>query len=130
MKDHGIVAIIKDGDKYLLLEDARELMLGKWAPPHGRCEITDKSEEDCVIRETQEETQLQIKPIKKLWTQEADTKVKTVSFWLVEIIGGEIKIEEESSNYGWFTLDEALALNLYPGTKTFFELVKESKVNI
>ena len=130
MKDHGIVAIIKDGDKYLLLEDARELMLGKWAPPHGRCEITDKSEEDCVIRETQEETQLRIKPLKRLWTQEADTKVKTVSFWLVEIIGGKIVIESESSRYGWFTLDEALALNLYPGTKTFFELVKEGKVSI
>ena len=130
MEGHGIVAIIKDGNKYLLLEDARELMLGKWAPPHGRCEVTDKSEADCVMRETHEETQLQIKPIKKLWTQEADTKVKTVSFWLVEVIGGEIKIEEESSNYGWFTLDEALALNLYPGTQTFFELVKTGKVSV
>lgn len=130
MKDHSIVAIVKDKDKYLLLEDARELMLGKWAPPHGRCEITDKSEEDCVARETQEETQLRVKPIRKLWTQEADTKVKTVSFWLVEIIGGEIGIEAESSRYGWFSLDEILELNLYPGTKTFFELVKGGKISI
>ncbi|OGY56958.1 MAG: hypothetical protein A2Y84_00710 [Candidatus Colwellbacteria bacterium RBG_13_48_8] len=130
MKEHGIVAIVHDGNKYLLLEDARDLMLGKWAPPHGRCEVSDKSEEECVARETYEETQLKIKPIKKLWTQEADTKVKTVSFWLVKILEGEIKIEDESSHYGWFTLDEVLELDLYPGTKKFFELVEKGEVSI
>ena len=129
LEDHGIIAIIKDNNKILLLKDSRELMLGFWAPPHGRCEPTDDSEEKAVIREVMEETNLRIKPIKKLWTTKADTKVKTVSFWEVELESGEVKINpDESSEYGWFTLDEALNHKLYPGTKKFFEMLQGGKI--
>jgi len=126
LEGHGVVVIIKQGDKILLLKDSRELMLGYWGPPHGRCEPTDNSEEETVVREVMEETNLKVKPIKKLWTTEADTKIKTVSFWEADLVGGEIKIDpSESSEYGWFTVDEALKLKLYPGTKNFLELVKD-----
>jgi 8-oxo-dGTP pyrophosphatase MutT (NUDIX family) len=129
LESHGVVVIIKKEDRFLLLEDSRELMLGFWGPPHGRCEATDNSEEEAVIREVFEETNLQVKPIKKLWTTEADTKVKTVSFWKAELVGGEIKIDSsESSKYGWFTVEEALNLKLYPGTKKFLELVKGNEI--
>lgn len=131
MSNHGIVAIVIKDNKYLLLEDDRELMLGYWAPPHGRCDSEDSNEENCVVREVFEETNLNSKPIKKLWTTKADTKVKTVSFWLVELIGGEIQIDKsESSRYGWFMLNECLKLKLYPGTKKFFELVKKGEIII
>jgi ADP-ribose pyrophosphatase YjhB (NUDIX family) len=131
MLDHGIVAILVKNNKFLLLEDARELMLGRWSPPHGRCEPVDKSEEDTVIREVFEETNLKVKPIKKLFTSVADTKVKTVSFWLVKIIAGKIDVNKtETSNYGWFTLGESLRLNLYPGTKKFFDLIKKGEINV
>lgn len=125
LEGYGVVVIIKQEDKILLLKDSRDLMLGYWGPPHGRCEPTDNSEEETVVREVMEETNLRVKPIKKLWTTEADTKIKTVSFWEAELTGGEIKIDpSESSEYGWFTADEALKLKLYPGTKKFLELVK------
>lgn len=134
MKDlstHGIVALVRDkDDKFLLLEDAREQMKGHWAPPHGRCESTDESEEAGVIREVMEETGVPVKPIKSVLTQPADTKVKTVSFWLVETDEHQIKLDEESSDFGWFTVDEALNLKLYPGTKTFFEKVKSGEINL
>ena len=129
IKNHGIVAIVIKNKKFLLLKDARNLMLNYWAPPHGRCNKNDVSEENCVIREVQEETSLHVKPIKKILTIDADTKVKTVSFWLTEIIDGKINIDKrESSEYGWFTLDEALKLKLYPGTKEFFVLLKKGKI--
>lgn len=125
LEGRGVVVIIKKGDKILLLKDSREPMLGYWGPPHGRCEPTDSSEEETVVREVLEETNLKVKPIKKLWTTEADTKIKIVSFWEAELNGGEIKIDPaESSEYRWFTVDEALKLKLYPGTKKFLELVK------
>ncbi len=128
---HGIAALIIKDDKYLLLKDSRKAMLGYWGPPHGVCEVIDQCEEDCIVREVSEETTLKIKPIKKLWTTTGDTKVKTVSFWIIEIISGEIKInKEESSDCGWFSLDEAMKLKLYPGTKRFFQLVKEGKIKI
>ena len=129
MEKHGIVAVISKNNKYLLLEDSRELMKGKWAPPHGRCDNTDKSEKESVIREVFEETGLKVKPKKKLWTTKADVKTDTLSFWSVTIKGGKIKIDkEESSNYGWFTLEELLNLELYPATKKFFTLIKNGKI--
>lgn len=131
IKNHGVVALIQHDKKFLLLKDSRRLMLGHWSPPHGQCEKTDKNEEATVIREVKEETNLTVNPIKKVWTTAADTKIKTVSFWLTEIIEGEIKIDEqESSEYGWFTVDESLGLKLYPGTKKFFELVKQKILTI
>jgi ADP-ribose pyrophosphatase YjhB (NUDIX family) len=131
MKSHGVVVIIRKDNKYFLLKDSRELMRGKWGPPHGRCSKKDMTEQDSVIRETYEETNLKVKPIKILWSTRADTKVKTVSFWLAEIVEGKIKIDKkESSDYGWFTIDKALTLNLYPGTKKFLKLVKKGTIDI
>ncbi len=131
LKNHGVVILIRDKDKFLLLKDSRELMLDFWAPPHGRCEEADKNEQDTVKREALEETGLNTAPIKKVWTTEADTKIKTVSFWLADVIDGEICIDKnESSEYGWFTFEEALKLKLYPGTKRFFNLVKDGEISI
>ena len=131
LNSHGVVALVRNTEgKFLLLEDAREPTKGLWAPPHGRCEPSDQSEESSVTREVKEETCLEATPIKKLHTQAADTKVKTVSFWLVETTNTEIRLDAESSNYAWVTIDEALSMNLYPGTKTFFEKVKANEITI
>ncbi len=123
LSSHGILAIVRNGNKFLLLKDSRDLMLGYWAPPHGRCNSEDKIEEDAVIREVREETSLITKPVKKIVTVPADTKVKTVSFWLVESDNNQeiILDKKESSQYGWFTAGQALRLKLYPGTRKFFE---------
>lgn len=129
LASHGIVALLKRNDKFLLLEDCRDPMKGSWAPPHGRFKTPDKTEEDIVIREVKEETNLNVKPLRKVWTTKADTKVKTVSFWLVDFSGREVKIDsKESSGFGWFTIDEALQKKLYPGTKEFFKKVKRSEI--
>lgn len=129
---HGIVSLVRDQHgRFLLLEDGRDEMNGRWAPPHGRCEATDVDEKAGVIRETEEETGLIVRPVRVLLTQPADTKVKTVSFWLVDYIGGEMQIDSsESSDYGWFTLQEALAMNLYPGTQIFFEKIASGEIEI
>ena len=129
--NHGIIAIIAKNNKFLLLKDSRELMLDCWGPPHGRCEESDANEEETVKREVFEETNLVIFPERKLWTTKADTKVDTVSFWLTSFISGDVEINiEESADFGWFTIDEALKLKLYPGTREFFNLVKDNSIII
>lgn len=130
LSSHGIVALVMKGDEFLLLEDARELMRGCWAPPHGRCDQGDRTEEDAVVREVFEETGLKVVPVRKVWTTRADTKVKTVSFWVVERIEGEVTLDDETSSFGYFTVDQALDLKLYPGTRRFFELVKSKKLSL
>ncbi len=131
LSTHGIVALVRNSEgKFLLLEDARDEMLGHWAPPHGRCESSDESEAAGVIREVYEETRLHVRPIKTVLTQPADTKVKTVSFWLVECDDTGVELDEESSDYGWFSSKEAIKLNLYPGTKIFFEKVMSGEISL
>ncbi|MGI0134798.1 MAG: NUDIX hydrolase, partial [Candidatus Micrarchaeaceae archaeon] len=124
LRTHGVIALVRDEtDRFLLLEDARDGTKGLWAPPHGRCEASDGTEEDSVIREVQEETCLDVLPVRKVLTQAADTKRKTVSFWTVTINGGAVLLNNESSASDWFTVEESLDLPLYPGTKAFFEKV-------
>lgn len=130
LNSHGVVALIKRNGKFLLPEDARSLMLHRWAPPHGRCKVGDMSEKGAVIREVQEETGLNVRPVRRLWKTVADTKVKTVTFWLVECLKDKIRLNRESSACGWFSVEEVLALQLYPGTKEFFIRVKSGKIII
>lgn len=131
LSSHGVVALVRNqAGEFLLLEDSREEMLGYWAPPHGRCETSDTSEEYGVIREVKEETGLEVEPLRKILTQQADTKIKTVSFWLVEVLGGTVELDEESSNSGWFTPSAALDLTLYPGTKIFFEKILNGEISL
>lgn len=134
LSSHGIVALVRNKDgKFLLLEDGRPQMRGHWAPPHGRCEPDDSSEEAGVVRETFEETGLQVIPIKKLLTQPADTKVKTVSFWLVDTLSSDadLKIDEsETSDHAWSTIEEAMKQQLYPGTKIFFNKIIDGEISL
>ena len=132
LSTHGIVSLVRNPEgKFLLLEDSREQMRGYWAPPHGRCELSDLTEEAGVVRETFEETGLRVEPVKAVLTQPADTKVKTVSFWLVNLVDGELRVDPaESSSHGWFSIDEALRLKLYPGTQKFFSQVVAGEIEL
>ena len=131
LSSHGVIALVRNKQgKFLLLKDARELMKGRWAPPHGRCESSDATEKDSVIREVKEETGLAVTPVKAVLTQPADTKVKTVSFWLVDCGSETVKLDDESSDYGWYSPLEALQLPLYPGTKLLFEKVTSGEIDL
>lgn len=131
LSTHGVVALVRNSaGKFLLLEDAREEMRGHWAPPHGRLESSDVSEEAGVVREVHEETGLTVRPAHVILTQPADTKVKTVSFWIVETDESDVVLDEESSAFGWYSVDEALQLQLYPGTKILFEGIKSGAIQL
>lgn len=55
---------------------------------------------------------------------------KIVSFLIVEHGEGQPVLDDESSAYGWLSIDEALGLQLYPGTKLFFEKIKAGEVTL
>ena len=130
---HGVVILIPDKEgKYLLLKEARDLLQDHWAPPHGRGDKRDPSEEYTVRREAHEETGLHVVPVKKLLTIPADTKVKTVSFWLAvcEDLEALHVDPREAADHGWFTPKEALTLTLYPGTRHFLERVESGEIKL
>lgn len=128
--DHGTVAIIPNRkNEFLLIQEARpdHPYYGHWAGPHGACELEDVLEEETVVRETLEECGIAVKPIQKLYTRYADTKVSTVSFWEAELqVTGKTTFNTSSREVGaitWFALKDIVGskIPLYPGSKDFFE---------
>jgi phosphoglycolate phosphatase-like HAD superfamily hydrolase/ADP-ribose pyrophosphatase YjhB (NUDIX family) len=125
---HGIVAIIRNHrEEVLLVREARKNnpYFGYWSGPHGRCRPEDVIEEETVVREVCEECGVQVKPTKKVYTRPADTKVKTVSFWLAELSGDNSTprpANHETDEIAWVSLDAITArqIPLYPGTEDFF----------
>lgn len=129
--NHGIVALVRDKKgRFLLIKDKREQVKGMWAPPHGVVEDIDLDEKTGVVREVQEKCGITVTPIERVLTQPADTSVETVYFWTVDYDNDQaIRIDEDKlSDYGWFSLEEALCLKLYPGTKIFFDKVRAGKI--
>ncbi|MCB9285194.1 MAG: HAD hydrolase-like protein [Lewinellaceae bacterium] len=127
--DHGIVAIVKnEKNEFLLIKEGRENnpYFGHWSGPHGRCQAEDILEEETVIRETLEECGVLVKPVRKLYTRPADTKIKTVSFWeavLQDQSSSSFTLSEEVSEIGWIHLENIKngTIPLYPGTLDFFD---------
>lgn len=128
--DHSVVAVIRNRkNEYLLVKEARpdNPYLGHWSGPHGRCKSKDVLEEETVVRETQEECGVAVRPLRKLYTRHADTKVSTVSFWEAELLDPEVTVfntsRSESDAIGWFPLGDITEgkVPLYLGTEDFFD---------
>lgn len=118
----GVAVIIKKGDKFLLLQQARgrpfEL---KWMPVSGAAEDSEDLI-DAVKREVKEEIGVDICNIKEAAVLKADYKVKDLHFFTADWKSGEIKPEKREINrFGWFNKEEIGKLDLMKATKEFFE---------
>jgi ADP-ribose pyrophosphatase YjhB (NUDIX family) len=142
--NHGVVAIIQNEEnEFLLIKDGdpKHEYVGYWSGPHGVCNDEDVLEEETVVRETLEECGITVKPLRKLYTQTADTKVSTVSFWEAELTNQKnvtFKLDpREVSEIDWIPYEDIVnyKVPLYPGTKDFFNkykqiVMKEGEVKI
>jgi len=129
LSSHGVGALIIKRKRFLLIQEARQPLAGSWRIPGGVCEPGDNSEEVSVKREIMEKLGLEVKPNKKIWTAKADIRAKTVSFWLVTNVKGKVKLDSKvSSNFNWFTPEQALKLKLYPATRDFFTLLQKKQI--
>lgn len=127
----GIV-ITNDKNEVLLVKRAIEPYLGKWDIPGG---FLENGEElmDGAKREAKEELGIDIKPteiltifVDKYGYEEGDLHTFNV-FIKAEVAGGEITLDDENSDYGWFSADnipwEELAFrNTEITVKTLYKL--------
>lgn len=136
---HGIVAIIRnERNEFLLVKEGRinNKYFNHWSGPHGQCNNDDIIEEEAVVREIFEECNLDVIPVRKLFTRSADTKVSTVSFWEAKIKDTSdislIKANEEISQISWTSIDKIQSgeIQIYPGTIEFFNNIKYYYENI
>jgi ADP-ribose pyrophosphatase YjhB (NUDIX family) len=100
--------VVKDG-KILLGKRNKVNAFGKWVLPGGRVDWGE-SIRDTVIREVREETNLDIEPKKLVCHKEIirpDAGYhRIVFFHLAESKNDEIKVSDDLSEAGFFTIDE------------------------
>jgi len=100
----------------------------KWLVPGGKIEESE-TEEEALIREVREEMDIELDKIFKFGemfkSPSEDFKDPTVAFHFIDFFAKakqtEITPNEEISDYGWFTIEEALELDLLDTTKDLIE---------
>ncbi len=113
-------AIIKDGDKILLCKRPKgkrhELL---WEFPGGKIE-PNETEEDCIIREIQEELDVTLGNLKRLTTIQADDV--SITYFEATIISGKLKMIEHN-DIKWVNRKEIINFNLCPNDKLMTEKI-------
>lgn len=117
----GAAAIIKD-EKILLLKRSMNSTNhpGRWTFPAGGVEPNDASMEACVIREVKEETNLDFTPTDKFRFYDGMINgIRYISLVYLGNFTGNLKIDIESDDAGFFSYEETLTLEVafsYPET--------------
>ncbi|MEW6030080.1 MAG: NUDIX domain-containing protein [Chloroflexota bacterium] len=115
----GCSAAIFDSEGRVLL--TRRADNGQWCLPSGGMEPGESAEEAC-IREVFEETGLRVRLTRlvgvysnphQLVIYKDGTKVQIVALHFeAEITGGELSLSDETTDYGYFALDEIEGLDV------------------
>jgi len=134
-------AIIHNDGKYLLIQRnlQKKAFPGKWTVPGGGLETDDyinlpasgagqwyNAIENSLRREVKEETNLEIGKLNYLvdiaFIRSDGVPVVVLSYW-ADYKSGEVKIDEDSMNYVWTTLEEAKNYDLIEGIWEEIEMV-------
>src|SRR5579859_5532265 len=104
----GVSVLVKNGDRILLEKRQNTHGAGTWGPPSGHIDFGELPEETAV-RETQEETGVNISDVKfRVVTNdvfEAEQKHYITIWFEANYVSGEarVKAPEEESEICWFT---------------------------
>jgi len=119
-----VIGVVKKRNRYLLTKrKTPKSEWNKWQFPGGGLEFGEKLDEG-VKRELKEETGVDAKIIKRLNHVFEIIRIKdkfhgVLFVFLCEMIdkNQKIKINDEASDFGWFTKEEVLQLDSLEGTK-------------
>lgn len=127
----GIIVRRDRDQKVLLIKRKFPPNEGRWSLPGGMVELGE-TPRDAATREVKEETGLKV-VIEKLFDVGSDIHFGSRSkpkyhFVLIDYVakytGGKVRLNQESSSYGWFSFAEMVGLDMSAGTtkvlKRFF----------
>lgn len=125
----GILAVIRSDNKYLLTKIHSPGKLkahDKWSCMLGTCDMNESLTE-ALVREVKEETNLDVKLIRSLSYVIEMYDLKIFSY-LVEPVDKTQKVvlNYEASDSGWFSYEEAKALDLYGDTSKILDEVEQT----
>jgi 8-oxo-dGTP diphosphatase len=115
----GVLGVVRRDGRVLLVQRARAPNVGKWGFPGGVQELGETIFA-AVGRELREETGLVVEPIETLTTLDVIDRdqvghVRT-HYALIAVLAewrsGEVKIDDEAHDFGWFTVAEVEARQL------------------
>lgn len=111
--------MVFQNNKVLLLKrgNTAPWMPNKWNLPGGTLDSGENAVE-CAKREALEETGLVLGDLKLINTISQDWG--TFYLFLCQEYNGDLKLTWENSEYGWFTIQDAIKMNLVPPLKEEF----------
>ncbi|MBN1572137.1 MAG: NUDIX hydrolase [Deltaproteobacteria bacterium] len=120
----GVGTIVIYGKKVLLIKRGKQPGFGIWTFPGGKVKIGEGAE-DAAIRETREETGLDVKidalvDVIDVILREEGGSIKYHYFllgYLVRPTGGELKAQSDALDARFFSVEELGSLNLVEKTK-------------
>jgi 8-oxo-dGTP pyrophosphatase MutT (NUDIX family) len=86
-----------------------------WTFPKGKCE-PDEGDEDCALREVREETGLLCAlgaELPSTFYRDARGRPKSVRYWRLDVVGGELAFDHEVDEARWVSLQRAEDLLTY-----------------
>ena len=113
MKD-GVVraaggAVVREGDGGLEVVIVHRPKYDDWTLPKGKAE-RGESDEDCAVREVEEETGLRCELLEELESSsysDASGRPKVARYWLMRPVGGRLRPTREIDDACWVPLAEA-----------------------
>jgi 8-oxo-dGTP diphosphatase len=115
----GVLGVVRRDGRVLLVQRARAPSVGKWGFPGGVQELGETVFE-AVVRELREETGLVVQPVETLTSldvldRDGEGRVRT-QYALIAVLAnwlsGEVIIDHEAHDFGWFTVAEVEAKKL------------------
>ena len=127
MPSDAIVAVIRNGDKILLVERGAGVpFTGYWGPLSGKVE-PGESQEVAVVRESMEEVGLTVRPVRKVWENISTGGIYRLHWWLAEYVGGELALDKREANDArWVNAEEIGRLKIFEGDREFYRAVLPS----
>lgn len=116
--------LLDNEDRTLILLRPKEARWApfKWGFPGGKLEVGE-SPHDAAVRETKEETELDVKNLKLL-----DLKVdKPVATYYTREYTGTVKIDFEHDDWAWASRDQIEEYNLAPEVLEMYDWVLENE---
>lgn len=98
--------VVRENDKYLLVQEKQPSVYGQWNLPAGRVDVGE-SIEDAAVREVKEESGFDVELGERVSIEHVSSESLVLHAFKAEITGGTLKFDPaEQLDARWFTWQE------------------------